>query len=67
VNAVQRFLIWGMIPIGSGLAAALVATSGLVAAVWIGATGTALCIPVLFRRGIASAIRQQRGRDARST
>jgi MFS family permease len=52
VNAVQRFLLWGMIPLGSLLAAATITVLGLQAAVWVGAVGTVGCLPVLFRRGI---------------
>lgn len=52
VNAVARFLTWGMVPLGSLLAAAVIALSGLSAAIWVGALGTVLCLPVLCRRGI---------------
>lgn len=52
VNAVARFLSWGMVPLGSLLAAATIALSGLSAAIWVGALGTVLCLPILFRRGI---------------
>lgn len=57
VNSVQRFLIWGMIPLGSLLAAAAIAGAGLSAALWIGAVGTALCLPILIRRGIRAGLR----------
>jgi MFS family permease len=57
VNSVQRFLIWGMIPLGSLLAAGAIAVSGLTAAVWIGAIGTIGCLPVLYRRGIRTQAR----------
>jgi MFS family permease len=52
VNAVQRFLVWGMIPIGSLLASLSIALWSLQAALAIGSLGTVLCVPVLVRRGI---------------
>lgn len=52
VNSVQRFLLWGGIPVGSLAASGIIAVAGLSAAVWIGALGTVLCVPVLVRRGI---------------
>jgi hypothetical protein len=55
VNSVARFLIWGMMPLGSLLAALTIALNGLAAAMWIGALGTTLCLPVLLRRGIRAA------------
>lgn len=55
VQSIQRFLIWGATPLGSGLAALAISVSGLTGAVWIGGVGTALCLPVLLRRGIRSA------------
>lgn len=56
VNSVQRFFIWGANPMGSLLASAAIATAGLGAAVWIGCLGTALCLPLLIRRGIRVAL-----------
>ncbi|HET8641426.1 MAG TPA: hypothetical protein VFM37_05785, partial [Pseudonocardiaceae bacterium] len=61
VNSVQRFLIWGMIPVGSVLASVTITVAGLSAAVWVGGIGTALCLPVLVRRGIRSALLAPRG------
>ncbi|MFI6316528.1 MFS transporter [Nonomuraea sp. NPDC050556] len=52
VSAVQRFLLWGAVALGSLLAAAVTALGGLQAAVWTGALGTILCLPALLRRGI---------------
>lgn len=52
VNAVARFLTWGMMPLGSLLAAAAIAVGGLSTAIWVGALGTVLCLPALCRRGI---------------
>ncbi|WP_242902489.1 MFS transporter [Actinomadura terrae] len=57
VNAVQRFAIWGALPLGSLLAAAITALSGLPAALWVGGTGTVLCLVPLLRRGIMRALR----------
>lgn len=56
VQSVQRFLIGGSLPIGAVLAAATISLAGLDAAVWIGGMGTVLCLPVLLRRGIRSAV-----------
>ncbi|MCA2220733.1 MFS transporter [Nonomuraea aurantiaca] len=55
VAAVQRFLLWGAVALGSLLAAATTALGGLQAAVWTGALGTILCLPALLRRGIRTA------------
>jgi MFS family permease len=56
VQSIQRFLIWGMTPVGSLLAAITIAAAGLSTAVLVGALGTVLCLPVLFRRGIRAAL-----------
>jgi MFS family permease len=56
VNSVARFLTWGVVPLGSLLAAAVIALAGLPVALWVGGCGTALCLPVLFRRGIREAV-----------
>ncbi len=55
VGSVHRFLIWGAMSLGALLAAAVTALAGLSAAVWIGAFGTALCLPALVRRGVRAA------------
>ncbi|WP_433435085.1 MFS transporter [Nonomuraea sp. CA-141351] len=55
VAAVQRFLLWGAVALGSLLASAATALGGLEATVWIGALGTILCLPALLRRGIRTA------------
>jgi len=60
VNSVQRFLIWGMIPLGSLLAALTISIAGLSGAVWVGAIGTVLCLPTLIRRGIRTALLPER-------
>lgn len=52
VNSVQRFLLWGMVPLGSLGASALISLDGLSTALWTGGVGTALCLPVLVRRGV---------------
>jgi len=56
VNAVQRFFMWGATPVGSVLASVAIAAAGLKAAVWIGCLGTALCLPLLVRRGVRVAL-----------
>ncbi|MEV6522399.1 MFS transporter [Longispora sp. NPDC051575] len=63
VNSVQRFLVWGMLPVGSLLASFSIANWGLEAAMWIGAVGTALCVPVLVRRGIRAGLRRDADRS----
>ncbi|GAA2271859.1 hypothetical protein GCM10010149_12120 [Nonomuraea roseoviolacea subsp. roseoviolacea] len=55
VSAVQRFLLWGAVALGSLLASATTAFAGLEATVWAGALGTVLCLPALLRRGIRGA------------
>jgi predicted MFS family arabinose efflux permease len=57
VNAVERFLLWGAVPLGSLLSSLLIALVGLPATFWVGATGTALCLPPLVRRGVLAALR----------
>lgn len=56
VNSVQRFLLWGAVPVGSLLAALSISLIGLTGAIWIGALGTLLCLPPLVRRGVLSEI-----------
>jgi len=56
VGSVQRFLIWGAIAIGSLLASGTTVLLGLSGAMWVGATGTVLCLPTLFRRGMRRAV-----------
>jgi MFS family permease len=53
MNSVQRFCVWGATPIGSLLTAATIHSIGVAGALWVGGLGTALCLPVLLRRGIA--------------
>jgi MFS family permease len=61
VNSVQRFLIWGAIPIGSLVAAGCLHVWGLSVALWVGGLGTSLCLPMLLRRGVLQEIRRPRG------
>jgi len=67
INSVQRFLLWGTIPLGSLVAALTIKVIGLSGAVWIGGLGTCLCLPVLLRRGIRDDLLRRwtaaRGRD----
>lgn len=56
VVSVQRFLIWGAVAIGSLLASGVTVLFGLSAAMWVGAAGTVLCLPALFRRGMRQAV-----------
>ena len=55
VNSVQRFLLWGMIPLGSAAASATIMLTGLPTTLWIGGLGTILCLPTLARRGVRHA------------
>jgi MFS family permease len=61
VNAVQRWVIWGAIPLGSLLAALTIHVAGLSAALWVGGVGTVACLPVLLRHGIRDALRPVAG------
>lgn len=50
ISSVQRFFMWGAVAVGSLLASITTALVGLSGAVWIGALGTTLALPALFRR-----------------
>jgi MFS family permease len=52
VNSIQRFLLWGTIPLGSAAASATITLTGLPTTLWIGGLGTILCLPTLMRRGV---------------
>ncbi|HET9381545.1 MAG TPA: MFS transporter [Streptomyces sp.] len=56
VGSVQRFLMWGVISVGSLLASGATALWGLTGAMWIGALGTIACLPLLLRRGMRTAV-----------
>ncbi|HEY2498374.1 MAG TPA: MFS transporter [Candidatus Angelobacter sp.] len=58
MNSVQRFCVWGATPIGSLLTAGAIHQVGVSGALWIGGLGTAICLPVLLRRGIAQEVMQ---------
>jgi MFS family permease len=57
INSVQRFLVWGTIPIGSLFAAFTIKMLGLGGVMWVGGLGTVLCLPLLLRRGILHELR----------
>lgn len=65
VQSIQRFLIWGSMPVGSLLAAVVIACAGLSAAMWVGGVGTVLCVPILLRRGVRSALFTRQGESHR--
>lgn len=67
VNSVQRFLIWGTIPIGSLLASFVIHVWSLSGALWIGGLGTVLCLIPLMRRGILKALFQVQLVEVEST
>jgi MFS family permease len=49
LNASRRFIVWGVIPLGTLLGGALAGSIGLHETIWVGAFGSALaCLPVLF-------------------
>jgi MFS family permease len=49
LNASRRFVVWGVIPLGSLVGGALASQLGLTETLWIGAIGSAFaCLPVLF-------------------
>jgi MFS family permease len=49
LNASRRFVVWGVIPLGSLIGGALASRVGLSETLWIGAIGSAFaCLPVLF-------------------
>jgi MFS family permease len=57
VNSVERFLLWGVVPLASLAASGLISWIGLSGALWVGALGTVLCLPPLVRRGVAAGLR----------
>jgi MFS family permease len=61
VNSVERFVLWGVVPLSSLAAAALISAVGLAGALWVGALGTALCLPPLLRRGVLAGLRPAPG------
>jgi MFS family permease len=58
VNSVERFLLWGAVPLASLTAAGLIVLVGLPGALWVGAIGTICCLPPLLRRGVLSSLRR---------
>ena len=49
LNATRRFIVWGVIPLGTFIGGVLASRVGLSETLWIGAIGSALaCLPVLF-------------------
>ncbi|HEX9993731.1 MAG TPA: MFS transporter [Acidimicrobiales bacterium] len=57
VNSVERFLLWGVVPLASLAASGLISWIGLSGAMWVGALGTVACLPPLLRRGVAAGVR----------
>ncbi|WP_407313832.1 MFS transporter [Pseudomonas sp. nanlin1] len=58
VNSVQRFMIWGAIPLGSVMTSLIIKYAGLEWTLWVGGIGTALCLFPLIRRGILADLRE---------
>jgi Na+/melibiose symporter-like transporter len=58
VNSVERFLLWGVVPLGSLAASILIALIGLPGTLWVGALGTVACLPPLLRRGVLAGLRR---------
>jgi MFS family permease len=51
INATRRFIVWGVIPLGSLTGGALASVAGLRATLWVGAIGGSLSfLPLLFSR-----------------
>ena len=49
MNSVMRFIVWGIMPVGTLLGGALATWIGLREAMWVGAAiGSLACLPVLF-------------------
>ena len=49
MNSVMRFIVWGVMPLGSLLGGALATWFGLRDAIWVGAVGMSLAVlPVLL-------------------
>lgn len=67
INSVQRFLVWGAVPIGSLITALTIKLSGLSGALWVGGLGTILCLPLLMRRGILNELLNPQGFNSVST
>ncbi|MCG7374137.1 major facilitator transporter [Pseudomonas luteola] len=57
VSSVQRFMIWGAIPLGSLLTSIIIKYLGIDWTLWIGGLGTVLCLVPLLRRGILADLR----------
>ncbi|MFJ4133070.1 MFS transporter [Pseudomonas cyclaminis] len=58
VNSVQRFMIWGAIPLGSVMTSLIIKYIGLEWTLWVGGIGTAMCLIPLIRRGILADLRE---------
>lgn len=58
VNSVERFLLWGVVPLGSLAASGLISVIGLSGTLWVGALGTVACLPPLLRRGVIAGLRR---------
>jgi len=58
VNSVQRFMIWGAIPLGSVLTSLIIKYIGLEWTLWVGGIGTVMCLLPLIRRGILADLRE---------
>jgi MFS family permease len=49
LNASRRFIVWGVIPLGTTIGGVIGSKVGLQATLWVGAVGSALaCLPVLL-------------------
>ncbi len=69
INSVQRFLIWGVAPISSLVAALIIKNFGLNIALWVGGVGSIFCLPLLIRKGIVNEVLNPHnfGSSSRST
>lgn len=58
VNSVQRFMLWGAIPLGSAMTSLIIKYIGLEWTLWVGGIGASLCLLPLIRRGILADLRE---------
>jgi len=63
VNSVQRFLIWGAIPVSSLFTSLCIKLLGLNTALWIGGFGSVLCLIPLLRRDILKDLKKTDFKD----
>jgi len=63
VNSVQRFLVWGAIPLSSLFTSLCIEMVGLTAVMWVGGIGSLLCLVPLLRQDILDDLKGLSYRD----